>query len=114
MIYKTYLFTDKDPIIDEMRTLWEKCKRPTYDYVTAQGGPAASTIRGWFNGDTVRPQSASVRAFVRALGFDIRFVRPKEPIKWATNAEILAAEAQAKTAREQRKARRLKYVNGRR
>jgi hypothetical protein len=33
------------------------------------GGPTVSCMQGWFRGDTKRPQSASLEAAGRAVGF---------------------------------------------
>ena len=65
--YKAYAFVDKDPIIDVIRTI----KRDTGmkdSEITEMGGPAASTLKGWFGGRTRRPQFATVAAAASAMG----------------------------------------------
>jgi DNA-binding phage protein len=73
--YKSYLFLDKDPIIDFARTR-----------VYANGGPskmakasgvAPTTLYNWFHKKTRRPQFATVAAVLLACGetqIDLRAV----------------------------------------
>lgn len=65
--YKTYLFRDKDPVIDELRTIKAdgKWKSST---ISLKSGVSAGTLTNWFGGKTKRPQSASVEAVGRAMG----------------------------------------------
>ena len=73
-LYKSYMFKDKDPVIDEMRTLLQdeygagKLTERAFKDVEEQGGPAPGTIRNWLYGDTKRPQNASIEAAGRAIG----------------------------------------------
>lgn len=65
--YKAYPFIDKDPVIDVLRTM----KRDTGmsdTEITAAGGPATGTLKGWFGGKTRRPQFATVAASAVAMG----------------------------------------------
>lgn len=68
-----YLFTDKDPSIDDFRTVVVDqlggTKRKQLAVIEANGGPVVQTLDGWFNGDTMRPNNASMEAAGRALGF---------------------------------------------
>jgi len=73
-VYKTYNFRDKDPVIDELRTLVENSDGNQYD-AAIKAGLARSTVDGWFFGSTRRPQSASVEAFGRALGWKRGWVK---------------------------------------
>jgi len=72
--YKSYNFTDKDPIIDQIRTVI-KDEGARYADIHEQSGVAVSTLFNWFNGDTKRPQYATVMAVVRGLGYDLKLVR---------------------------------------
>ena len=66
-IYRSYLFVDKDPIIDSMRTVQALSKK-TYEDVERESGIRRSTLRNWFSGNVKRPQFATVAAFARAHG----------------------------------------------
>ena len=73
-LYRSYMFTNKDPAIDEFRTVMQdeygsrKLSGAMMKEVETQGGPTANTIRNWFFGDTKRPQNATIEAAGRALG----------------------------------------------
>jgi transcriptional regulator with XRE-family HTH domain len=67
-VYNTYRFKDKDPVIDEMRTMQEDSGM-SYEDISVKSGVSKSTQYNWFHGKTRRPQSATVEAFGRALGF---------------------------------------------
>src|ERR1700746_2132509 len=74
-IYKSYFFKDKDPVIDELRTLaedyfGEKVSGKNLRSIQTAGGPTASTMREWFFGKTKRPTSATVEAAGRSIGFE--------------------------------------------
>ncbi len=73
IIYKSYVFKDKDPVIDELRTFVQGTKGGlsygTLNNIQNEGGPTASCMAGWFFGGTKRPQSATVEAAGRALGY---------------------------------------------
>src|SRR5262245_66637106 len=71
--YTTYMFRDKDPAIDELRTIVQDSGL-SYDKVNALSGVAASTLYAWFHGDTKRPQNCSLEAVARALGYKREFV----------------------------------------
>jgi len=74
-LYKAYLFRDKDPAIDELRTLVQdhfgrrNLKHKDFAQIERSGGPSSATIDAWFNGATRRPQNATLEAAGRALGF---------------------------------------------
>jgi hypothetical protein len=65
--YKSYVFRDKDPIIDKTRTIFEDSKL-SYTEACHNSGVSISTVFGWFNGKTRRPQFATIEAFGRACG----------------------------------------------
>jgi hypothetical protein len=73
-LYRSYMFRNKDPAIDEFRTVMEdeygttKLTRKMMKEVETQGGPNAGTIHNWFHGATKRPMNASIEAAGRALG----------------------------------------------
>lgn len=66
-LYKSYVFRDKDPIIDVVRTVVQDSGK-TYTAISEQSGVSAGTIGNWFGGDTKRPQFASMNAVLRTCG----------------------------------------------
>jgi len=69
--YKTYSFVDKDPIIDKVRTA-VKDAGMTRGEISRTSGVSTSCMRNWFEGDTKRPQFASVNAVLRAMDFELQ------------------------------------------
>jgi len=74
-IYQSYMFKDKDPEIDRLRTEVQKANGGSNRIAHAHlaqiekdGGPSASTMRAWFFGKTLRPNNATIEAAGRALG----------------------------------------------
>lgn len=65
--YKSYVFVDKDPVIDALRTSVSQ-EKASYADLHAGSGVSATTIRNWFHGETRRPQFATVAAVAKALG----------------------------------------------
>jgi DNA-binding phage protein len=76
-IYKSYNFIDKDPIIDEIRTVMQD-EGVSHTYIEEVSGVTTQTLRNWFDGKTRRPQFATVKAVVRAMGYDVGLVRATE------------------------------------
>jgi transcriptional regulator with XRE-family HTH domain len=71
--YKSYSFQDKDPIIDEVRTIVQM-SGATYKRIEEDSGVTFATLRAWFQGKTRKPQAATLNAVARALGFKLGFV----------------------------------------
>ena len=71
--YKSYNFTEKDPIIDELRTVVQGSGH-TYRQISEDSGVSTQTLSNWFAGETRRPQAASLNAVARALGYKLGFV----------------------------------------
>lgn len=65
--YATYMFRDKDPVIDIMRTMVADAgvKHRT---IRDNSGVSTTTLRNWFYGKTRRPQFATVQAVAHSLG----------------------------------------------
>jgi len=87
-LYKAYNFRNKDPVIDELRTIIQdtygtgnKATAKAMSVVVAAGGPSETAMRGWFYGKTRRPQSASIEACGRALGMKRIWVRVNDKEK---------------------------------
>ena len=79
-LYKSYMFRDKDPAIDEFRTVMQDHYGDKLDHkamvdVEVNGGPTPQTIHNWFFGKTKRPQNATIEAAGRALGMKRVWVR---------------------------------------
>lgn len=71
--YRTYLFKDKDPIIDKVRTVVQDSNE-SYKAIHDSSGVSTTTLYNWFHGATKRPQFCTVAAVIRALGKDIGIV----------------------------------------
>lgn len=72
--YRTYVFTDKDPVIDKMRTLVEDSGESYVD-IRAASGVSTTTLYNWFHGKTRRPQFATVNAVALSLGHEFRLAK---------------------------------------
>jgi transcriptional regulator with XRE-family HTH domain len=68
--YKSYSFIDKDPLIDEIRTVYE-ASGWSYKQVEEHSGVTAQTLRNWLDGETRRPQAATANAVLRSLGYKL-------------------------------------------
>jgi len=68
--YRSYSFTDKDPIIDRLRTAVQDSGL-SYAKVSAESDVSVNCLREWFEGKTRRPQFATVAAVFSALGMDL-------------------------------------------
>jgi hypothetical protein len=86
-IYKSYLFKDKEPVIDMTRTLFEdvfgeRVNNKMFAKVAEAGGPTIGCMRGWFFGETKRPKNETIEAAGRALGYQRKW--SKIPVKKKT------------------------------
>jgi hypothetical protein len=80
--YDAYRFRGKEPVIDEVRTLVQnanggerKITQKQLRAIENAGGPTVGCMTAWFFGKTQRPQSASIEAAGRALGYKRKWVR---------------------------------------
>lgn len=60
---------EKDPIIDRIRTIFDDEGISIYDSHKS-GGPSVAAMHNWFEGDTRRPQYATICAALRSAGYD--------------------------------------------
>jgi len=79
-IYASYMFRNKDPEIDKLRTVFEdhfgaRLSRGQMKKVAEEGGPTQTTMVSWFYGKTKRPQNATLEAAGRALGYERHWVK---------------------------------------
>lgn len=72
-VYKTYSFTEKDPMIDVIRTVIADSGE-TLKKISEDSGVATHTISAWLYGETKQPRAASVNAVLRALGYKLEVV----------------------------------------
>jgi hypothetical protein len=84
--YKSYNFIDKDPLIDEIRTVFDEAQ-VTYKWVEDESGVTAKTLSKWFDGKTKRPQAATINAVLRALGYKLGVVPHSVPVRFRPTAE---------------------------
>ncbi len=73
--YKSYLFRNKEPVIDMTRTLFEDVYNRKIDTKMLQeieegGGPTVGCMRNWFFGPTKRPKNETIEAAGRAIGYE--------------------------------------------
>jgi hypothetical protein len=71
--YKSYMFLDKDPVLDKVRTVVQDSKM-SYREVHEKSGVSVACQRAWFKGATRRPQFATVNAVLRACGKELAVV----------------------------------------
>ena len=69
--YKSYVFRNKDPIIDKIRTVVQNSGE-SYKSIQEDSGVSSATLYNWFNGATKRPQFATVNAVAMALGHELK------------------------------------------
>lgn len=65
--YRSYLFKEKDPIIDVVRTSFSDSGK-SYKKVADESGVTPTTLSNWFHGKTRKPQFCTVSAVLGALG----------------------------------------------
>jgi transcriptional regulator with XRE-family HTH domain len=75
-LYRSYNFVDKDPVIDRIRTIVND-EGLSYGEVHVISGVSASTLSNWFEGETQRPQYATIAAVTYSLGYKAEFVKAK-------------------------------------
>jgi hypothetical protein len=81
-LYKAYNFRDKDPVIDQLRTMAEdtygtKVNGKSLKQIEEGGGPTIACMRAWFFGKTKRPQNPTIEAAGRSMGYQRIWQRMK-------------------------------------
>lgn len=79
--YPSYQFGDHDPIIDQIDTLRKDAGSPKFDKVSADSGVSVTTLNNWHTRKVKRPQFATVKAVVQALGGELGIVYRGKVIK---------------------------------
>lgn len=100
-LYRSYVFKDKDPIIDRVRTLVED-EGIEERKLAIISGVSASTLSNWFDGETKKPQFATIAAVTTAMGYVTDFVKEKKP-NYVKEFERATEEIAAAKKREQRR-----------
>jgi len=77
ILYRSYSFVDKDPVIDKVRTIVNDGGL-NYSDIHHISGVSTTTLHNWFEGETRRPQYATVAAVTGSLGYRQEFVKSKE------------------------------------
>lgn len=88
-LYKSYSFTDKDPIIDRFRTAVEDSGL-NLAKLAEESGVSSTTLYNWDHGPTRRPQFASMAAAFGAMGYDLLPVKRGH----GTKLEVVKLRAQ--------------------
>lgn len=76
-LYRSYSFVDKDPVIDRIRTIVQD-EGLSYQDIHIISGVSAGTLSNWFEGETRRPQYATIAAVTYSLGYKQEFVKAKK------------------------------------
>jgi hypothetical protein len=74
-VLRGYEFVEKNPVIDKLRTLAQK--RGLFNklgIIEELSSVKRATLKGWWHGETKRPQHHTAMAVVHALGFREEFV----------------------------------------
>ena len=66
-LYKSYVFKERDPIIDAFIALRASAKM-SFSKIHEEGGPTTSTLRAWEHDKVKRPQHATIAAAASAVG----------------------------------------------
>ena len=107
--YKSYNFIDKDPIIDEIRTVYQD-SGANYRWISEHSGVAQGTLVNWFSGTTKRPQAATINAVLRALGYKLGVVAFAEVVR--IDPPMPQPKPRAPTASVRRVVQMTKYRRG--
>lgn len=70
-IYKTYAFKNQDPIVDEVRTVVRENPQTKPSRACELSGVSKTTWANWRSRKTMRPQFATLNAFLRAYDFEL-------------------------------------------
>lgn len=110
-VYGAYLFTTKDPVIDELRTMvqdtYGRLNMKVLHQIERDGGASAGAMKGWFMGDTKRPTSPAIEATGRAMGWERRWARmsadDRAKAKRTAERELTRRRAERKSKRKKTK-----------
>jgi hypothetical protein len=90
-VLRTYRFTDKDLVVDELHTILEDEGLFTrLNHVAELASLHPQTLQNLFHGPTRRPQNATVMAIITSVGYERKFVRAR---KLNIDEELVLARA---------------------
>lgn len=92
-LYRSYMFKDKDPVIDRIRTI-VKDEGLSHKDIERLSSVRAQTLANWFTGETRKPQFATIAAVTYGLGYKTEFVKSKQ-INFEKELEKAKAEIAA-------------------
>jgi len=95
-LYRSYNFVDKDPVIDRIRTIFQKEHVDNKDAASISG-VSQTTLFNWFDGKTKRPQYATIAAVTLALGYTQEFVKSR---RVDIGKEVEKAKAELEAAKQ--------------
>lgn len=84
--YNSYNFIDKDPIIFEIERLIDETGT-SFAHIERRSGVTPPTLKRWFSGKTKRPMHCTIRAVLRAIGYDYAIVK-REPTDNTATVQI--------------------------
>lgn len=112
-VLRTYRWIDKDPVVDELRTMVnDEGLSKRLNIVADLASLARTTVHNLFKGETKRPQNATVMAIVTSLGYQRKFVRERKlnieeelplAIAWLKRERAKRAEQAGPRKRRRRK-----------
>ena len=77
-VLRTYRFLDKDPVIDQMRTVLQDEGLFTRLRIAADiASLSRATLDNWFHGETRRPQFASIMSLMTSLGYENKWMKDR-------------------------------------
>lgn len=97
-LYRSYNFIDKDPVIDRIRTI-VKDEGLSYSEIHVISGVSTATLTNWFDGETRRPQYATIAAVTSSLGYKQEFVKAKQ-INYERELEKATREIEERAKRK--------------
>jgi transcriptional regulator with XRE-family HTH domain len=87
---RTYRFLDKDPVVDELRTLvGDRGLDKQLGHLAELAGVARSTVHNLFNGETKKPQNRTVMGIATSIGYRREWVSTEFDL----DTELKAARA---------------------
>jgi hypothetical protein len=103
-LLRTYRFTEKDPVIDELRTLVnDEGLSKKLVIVATLANLHPSTVKNLFHGGTKKPQNATVMGIVTSLGYQRKWVKER---KLNIDEELTFAKQWNKREKEKQAANR--------
>jgi len=97
---RTYRFIDKDPVIDELRTIvQDEGLYKRLRIVAELSNLSPSTLSALFHGATRKPQNATVMAIATCLGYERTWRKAR---KLNADEELVLAKAWNKREKERR------------